>query len=836
MADGSAVEMQQRMAGSDDFNPFPDSLEELGIEPEQAPREDPLVADLTEPQRAAVEFGDGPLLVLAGPGSGKTRVITRRIAHLVNRGVPPWQICAVTFTNKAAGEMRARVGALIGSTHGDGEDATPEPPRGLIVSTFHSLCARLLRRHVDLLEIPGLTPTYAIYDSGDQRALMKRIIKNAGLETGSWSPRNVLGAISTAKNELMDVKTYAQNAGDFYTRTIAKLYELYERDIRRANAVDFDDLLMLTVRVLTNSEEARQSISGRFKHLLIDEYQDTNRAQFVIASLIAQRDDGKKPNICVVGDPDQSIYGWRGADISNILEFEKHYPGATTIALGQSFRSTQKIIGTADELIRHNTQRRHKDLFTERPEGGAINITHCIDERHEAQVVGTWLRTMRDTHNLSWGEMAIFYRTNALSRTLEDEMRVTGTPYVIARGTAFYERQEVKDVLAYLRVVANPADDVSLRRIINKPTRGVGATTIAKVDLFATRHGIPFMEGLIAASRGQVPDISARACNALERFMTILGAWTGEGSFMGSDISGSLSELVERVIVESGLETHYQKLASRNEEAADEDKVENLYEVVAGARQFEQEYDAGADATLDPSIDASAIEGAVQNPDTPPLLAMLRAYLESVSLVADADAIDPTQGAVTLMTLHAAKGLEFPAVAIVGLEEGLLPHSRSRDSLSELEEERRLLFVGVTRAMDHLLLTDARTRTTHGMSERTIKSQFYEELPAANVEENDLAGGWGGGYDDTDREPRWDSGSAINDGEQRYVPDPEYASPGALDAEGLPATGTRVRHPQFGDGVVVAVVRGMDAKAKIDFGRVGVKTLILRYARLEFLN
>ncbi|MCB9847581.1 MAG: UvrD-helicase domain-containing protein [Phycisphaeraceae bacterium] len=814
-----------------DDNPLPASLEELGIDPEPAhggSAEDRLLADLTEAQREAVVFGDGPLLVLAGPGSGKTRVITRRIAHLVHRGVPPWRICAVTFTNKAAGEMRARVGALLGIAGPD--DAAPEPPRGLIVSTFHSLCARVLRRHVDLLDIPGLTPTYAIYDTTDQRALMKRIIKNNGMDTGNWSPRNVLGAISAAKNELTDAASYAQHAGEFYTRTIAKLYQLYERDLRRANAVDFDDLLMLTVKVLSSSEEARMSVSGRFSHLLIDEYQDTNRAQFVIASLIAQRDDGRRPNICVVGDPDQSIYGWRGADISNILEFEKHYPGATTIALGQSFRSTKRIIGTADTLIRHNTQRRHKDLFTERPEGEPIAVTHCIDERHEAQIVGSWLRSLREKHDLAWGEMAVFYRTNALSRTLEDEMRVTGTPYVIARGTAFYEREEVKDVLAYLRVIANPADDVSLRRIVNKPTRGVGSTTIARVDLLATQRGISLMEGLVEASRGVVEGVSQRAANALERFLTILGAWTGEGSFMGSDVSGSLSELIERVIVESGLETHYQKLAAKHAEAADEDKVENLYEVVAGAKQFEQEYDAGADIAQDPTVDP---DGNAAEIPAPPLLAMLRAFLESVSLVADADAVDPTQGAVTLMTLHAAKGLEFPAVVIVGMEEGLLPHSRSRDSISELEEERRLLFVGVTRAMDHLMCTSARTRTHHGVSERTIRSQFFDELPEEHLEINDLAGGWGSG---SQRARGWDEGAAIDDNEPRYVPDPEYTSAGALDAEGLPTVGSRVRHPQFGDGVVVAVVRGMDARAKIDFGRVGVKTLILRYARLEFLG
>ncbi|MGP1310976.1 MAG: ATP-dependent helicase, partial [Phycisphaerales bacterium] len=496
---------------------------------------DPLLEGLTEPQRRAVEHTEGPLLIIAGPGSGKTRVITRRIAHLIRLGIPPWQIMALTFTNKAAGEMRERAMHLLGGAPGD-ERLT----RGLTVTTFHSLCARLLRRYADEAELPGLTGTYSIYDSGDQQALMKRVIANAGLSTTNWPPRAVLNRISDAKNALQDAAAFAKGANDFHARTIAKLYEGYEKALRAANAVDFDDLLMLTVKVLSTKPRIASEVRSRWQYLMVDEYQDTNHAQFALATLIAKREDGSTPNICVVGDPDQSIYGWRGADIANILEFEQQFPGCAVIALGQNFRSTTAILRAADTLIKRNTVRKDKDLFTERAGGDKPEVVLCRDEHHEASLVIDWFRNLKESTEdsgapLLWKDCAVFYRTNALSRVMEDACRAAGVPYVIARGTAFYEREEVKDALAYLRLLANPNDDVSLLRIVNKPTRGVGATSLARMQALADERGVPMFEAL-RASEG-VDGVSARAANSMRGFVEMVETWSGRGSFMGGEIS-----------------------------------------------------------------------------------------------------------------------------------------------------------------------------------------------------------------------------------------------------------------------------------------------------------
>lgn len=788
--------------------------------PEQYPNasrpgtDDPLLADLTEPQRQAVLHSDGPALVLAAAGSGKTRVITRRIARLVRDGVAPWKILALTFTNKAAAEMRGRVESMLGSS---------AATRGLTVTTFHSLCARLLRRYADLLNIPGLTGSYTIYDAGDQRALMKQVITDLGLSTSNWQPRSVLGAVSNAKNELKSARVFAAESGDFYSRTVAKIFEKYESALRRANAVDFDDLLLLTVRALTEHAEAREEVRARWSHLMIDEYQDTNKAQFVLASLLIgeHRRDARAalgPNICVVGDPDQSIYGWRGADISNILDFEQQYPGARVITLGQNFRSTAPILAAADTLIRRNKRRKHKDLFTTEPGGDPVLAIHCRDERHEADRVVAWLREHALERDLAWKDMAVLYRTNALSRVMEDALRVAGVPYIIARGTAFYEREEVKDALAYLRVVANQRDDVSLRRIVNKPARGVGAASLKAAEAFAATHDLPLIDALAHAAAGGVEGVSQRAAPAVARFINLIETWTGQGTFMGSDAAGSLSELVERVIKESGLDAHHRKRDDAAE-AVGEDRAANLGELISSAHDFELEYEPADDAALEP-----------QTENTPPLLAMLRAYLESVALVADADTIDPASGAVTLMTLHAAKGLEFPAVAIIGLEDGLLPHSRARESEADLEEERRLCFVGMTRAERHLLLTSARRRTSRGVSERTIPSQFLHEVEDAGVQFLNLADDWENvgesrDFDESADRPHEDPDALIERARSTRA---------RSDATDLPPIGSVVRHPQFGVGRVTAVLTASsDARARIDFKGVGVKTLVLRYARLE---
>ncbi|MEM9373698.1 MAG: UvrD-helicase domain-containing protein [Planctomycetota bacterium] len=696
--------------------------------------ESPILAGLTEPQRKAVLHTEGPLLILAAAGSGKTRVITRRMAHLIDMGVPPWTILALTFTNKAAGEMRERVLHQILGQHADPDTARQDRrTRGLTVTTFHSLCARLLRRYAEIAEIPGLRPDYTIYDSADQMSAMKRVLKKMDLSTTNWPPRSVLSAISNAKNDLQDADAFEKNANDFYSKQIAKIYTAYAAELRKTGAIDFDDLLLYTARMLETREEIRRELAGRWRYVMIDEYQDTNSVQFRIASLLAPPSTETPPNICVVGDPDQAIYGWRGADITNILEFETHYPGATTIMLGENFRSTAPILGAADHLIKHNTQRKDKPLFTSRDGGERVTVVHCRDERHESELIADWFRSLHDDEQVSWKDMAVFYRTNSLSRVMEDALRSSQVPYSIARGTAFFDREEIKNAVAYLRVVGNQADNVSLNRVINTPARGIGKTSLDIVQGAADRAGIPLWEGL---SRVDELGLTARASNSIGKFVETVNGWTGGGTFLGAQVPESLHELVERVITESGLESHYTKQAKTSGNESDAERLDNLNELVSSAREFEQEYDPADDPAAFTDIEEAERGNAGE---VPPLLGMLRAYLESIALVADADAVDPAQGAVTLMTLHASKGLEFPAVAMIGLEEGCLPHSRANDSEEQLEEERRLAFVGITRAMRRLHITSARRRTVRGMSERTIPSRFLEELPTEHIVVSDQA-------------------------------------------------------------------------------------------------
>ena len=886
----------------DGFDAFEAALDEV-VNPaspggaESAPA-DPLLTDLTGPQREAVTHTEGPLLVLAAAGSGKTRVITRRIAHLIRNGIPPWSVLALTFTNKAAGEMRERVLGLLADD--------PRLTRGLTVTTFHSLCARLLRRYAGQADLPGLRPDFTIYPSADQLALMKRVVQDAQLATSNWPPRSVLAAISNAKNELIDAERFAGDAADFYSKTIARLYLSYTRALHSAGALDFDDLLLMAAKMLRDRPAIRAECLGRWQYLLIDEYQDTNHVQFVIASLLASggrsrdrdllaglpgvgdapfglEDSGTSPavagedapNICVVGDPDQAIYGWRGADITNILEFEERFPSTRVIALGQNFRSTTPILANADALIRHNVRRKHKPLFTEHEGGEDVEVLRCGTEHDEARAVVEWFEALAEDgtpakreaglKGLAWRDMAVFYRTNALSRVMEDELRSGGIPYVIARGTAFYEREEVRSALAYLRVAANTADDVSLLRVINTPTRGIGKTTIAHLQAFASSNSLTLFGAMRRA--GEVEGLSARAVNSVTRFVEMVDGWTGAGKFMGGEVAGSLAELGERVVRESGLEAMYKKQAAASGSETDEERLENLDEVVSSVAQFETEYAPDADPAqfdapspapgggggrvsepgggplplpsgerVDRSSSSETGEGSSSSPapageagessspegalPNPPLLSMLRAYLESVALVADADAIDPTQGAVTLMTLHAAKGLEFPAVAMIGLEEGLLPHARSNQSDEMLEEERRLCFVGITRAMRRLTITSARYRTHRGMPERTIASRFLEELDPDHCR--------------------------VRDRDDEPIDDFDAAPTGAIGGSPMDRAGTdlasqfpegaTVRHPQFGVGVIVTVSRGRYARARVRFRDVGEKTLILEYARLTRTN
>jgi DNA helicase-2/ATP-dependent DNA helicase PcrA len=651
---------------------------------------------LTEAQRQAVVHLDGPLLVLAGPGSGKTTVVTRRVANLIANGIPPWQILALTFTNKAAAEMRERVAALL----------PPDLPglRGLTVSTFHSFGARLLRRYA---EVARLAPGYTIYDQADQRDAIKRAIAAASLSSTNWAPGSVAIAMSDAKNHLLTAAEYAESAGDFYTRSVGRIFTHYERILADADALDFDDLLCRTARLLRADANVRRELQERYRYLLIDEYQDTNHAQFVIAHELVEA----HRNICVVGDPDQSIYGWRGADISNILEFESHYAETAVVPLGQNFRSTGHIVAAAAGLIEHNHHRKAKRLFTELDDGAKPRIWTARDEHEEAAMIAGHLREHAERDGVPWREMAVLYRINALSRVLEDALRDEGIPYVIARGTAFYERKEVKDALAYLRVVHNPRDEVSLRRIVNTPTRGIGRTTLQKIEAEA--------------------------------------------------------------------------------------RLENLAELVSAAAGFAPE-----------AMDDEDAGGAIAAPiaGLPPLRAALAGFLESVALVSDADAVDATRGAVTLMTLHTAKGLEFDVVAVAGLEAGLLPHARASATELGLEEERRLCFVGLTRARRHLHLSNALIRTHRGIRERTIPSPFLAEI----------------------------SEDAVVREEPPDLFDPAPVDDFDLGGWGDLSVGCRVRHPSFGVGRIESVTpRPRGSAARVAFETAGVKTLILEYAKLE---
>ncbi|MEQ9206723.1 MAG: UvrD-helicase domain-containing protein [Phycisphaerales bacterium] len=859
----------------DDIPDFmPDSNNSANHHPDQ--ESGGVLDGLTEPQRNAVLCTEGPLLILAAAGSGKTRVITRRIAHLVANNTPPWSILALTFTNKAAGEMRERVALQIAGPNALDEDAPRDPRlRGLTITTFHSLCARLLRRYAERANLPGLKPDYTIYDSSDQMAAMKRVLKAMNLQASNWPPRSVLSTISSAKNDMMDAKKYEANAFDYYSKQVAKIYTAYEESLRKAGAIDFDDLLLYTAKILDTNPEIKAELNARWRYLLIDEYQDTNSVQFKIASQLAaappplpgMEDEPSAPNICVVGDPDQAIYGWRGADISNILDFEEHYPGARVIMLGENFRSTEPILQAADTLIKHNTKRKDKPLFTSKPGGEPITVVTTNDERHEAELVADWFRSLNEDHNIAWKDMAVFYRTNALSRVLEDAMRQSSIPYRIARGTAFFEREEIKNAIAYLRVIANPSDPVSLLRVVNTPTRGIGKTTLDTIQGACARAGITLWEGL---NRANELGLSDRATNSIKKFTDMINDWTGGGSFMGATLSSNLHELVERVISESTLEAHYTKQAKASGAESDEERLDNLNELITSAREFEREFDPADDPAsfTDTEQAESGNVGTV-----PPLLALVRAYLESIALIADADAVDSESGAVTLMTLHASKGLEFPAVAMIALEEGTLPHSRAHESNEELEEERRLAFVGITRSMKHLQISNATRRTVRGITERTIKSRFLEEIGSDNIifsDQADASYGAGGmdslgEYDDAfsnkSSPNRFRAGSfanfkpdhqAINDAREKRlasieprksipVPPPRPSiNPGGHAPSGTSSNnsgqypvGCTVSHPQFGEGVVMKTTPGQNARVIIEFKAVGRKTLVLEYARLK---
>ena len=722
-----------------------------------------LLAGLNPVQREAVLHDSGPLLIVAGAGSGKTRVLTHRIAHLVRaRGVSPFSILAITFTNKAADEMKGRVAALVG----------PVAQR-MWVSTFHSACVRILRRDGPRL---GYRSSFTIYDEADATRLTSYVLRDLDIDAKKFPPRTVHGAISAAKNELVDAAAYAARARTVYERRMADVYVEYQRRLRAASAMDFDDLLTVTVELLKAEPEVLAQYQQRFTHILVDEYQDTNRAQNELVLLLGQA----HRNVCVVGDSDQSVYRFRGADIRNILEFEEAYPDATTIVLEQNYRSTQTILDAANAVIANNALRKPKALWTEQVGGEVISRYHAEDEHDEAVWVGNEMLRLHDRHDARWGEMAVFYRTNAQSRVLEEQLVRRNIPYKVVGGTRFYDRREVKDLLAYLRAVANPSDEVSLKRVVNVPKRGVGDTSIARLDGWAAANGTTFAEAL---GSGEAAGVTGRALGGIQELRGLLEELRGLVA-EGASPEKLLSEVVDRTGYGHELE------AEGTVEAAG--RLENVAELLGVASEHE-------------SLDS---------------------FLEAVSLVSDADELDGDDSRAVLMTLHTAKGLEFPAVFVIGLEEGVFPHLRSLGEPAELEEERRLCYVGITRAQRRLYLSHAWCRTLWGSTQYNPPSRFLSEIP-----EELMAVAEGG------RRPSASRGAA---GYRRDVVEAalrgRVATPARTSgAEDLALrVGEDVVHAKWGEGVVLEIIgNGDKAEAVVRFPGLGEKRLLLAWAPLK---
>ncbi|MBN2022937.1 MAG: UvrD-helicase domain-containing protein [Pirellulales bacterium] len=634
---------------------------------------DNLLADLTPAQREAVTHVEGPMLVLAGPGSGKTRVITHRIAYLLSRGVEPREILALTFTNKAADEMRSRLERLA-------------PDRPVWIGTFHRFCAQTLRRHAALV---ALAENFTIYDTEDSGRALRRAINAAGVDTAHVTPDAIRGAIGWAKNRLVGPGDYEVRPGDFLGALVAKVYPEYQRLLLACNAVDFDDLLLHVASLLRENPEIRRQLDRRYRFVLIDEYQDTNLAQYVIARALSI----DYPNLVVTGDPDQSIYGWRGAHLKNILDFEVDYPEVRVVRLEQNYRSTKRILEVAAELIAHNVKRKEKDLFTGNAEGEPVRLTQCATHVDEAEAIVERIAEETRSGRRSPRDYAVFYRINALSLEFEKALRRRGIPFQIVRGTEFFQRREVRDVVAYLQLLANPRNDVAFMRVVNTPARGIGQTTTDRLTEFARRHGLALVEA--AGRAGEIPTLAKRAAGMVGRFAALFAK-------LAAAVDAPIEELLGNVLERSGYQAALE--ASGSEE--DEQRLANIQQLLSVGREFDERH-------VGPG--------------------RLEAFLEETALVGDTDDWEEKTDRVTLMTLHASKGLEFPVVFIVAVEEGLLPHERCRNHPDQLEEERRLLFVGITRAQEELQLSYAVYRDFRGQRRMAIPSPFLMELPRARM-------------------------------------------------------------------------------------------------------
>ncbi len=767
---------------------------------------DDLLEGLNPQQRAAVLHEGRPLLIVAGAGSGKTAVLTRRIAHLIGaRGVHPGQILAITFTNKAAAEMRERVAALVG----------PAAQR-MWVATFHSTCVRILRMQHAL--VPGLNSNFSIYDADDSRRLLSMIARDMDLDVKKFTGRVLSNRISNLKNELIGPEQAASEAEvtrNPFDEVVARVYREYQVRLRAANALDFDDLIGETVRIFREHPEVAEYYRRRFRHVLVDEYQDTNHAQYALVSALVGKPGGEVPpsELCVVGDSDQSIYAFRGATIRNIEEFEEDYPDAESILLEQNYRSTQTILSAANALIARNENRREKKLWTDLGEGERIKGYVADNEHDEARFIANEIDDLVDRGEATYSDVAVFYRTNNSSRPLEDVFIRMGVPYTVVGGTRFYERREVRDVVAYLRVIANPDDDVSMRRIINTPRRGIGDKAQSHVALHAEDTGTSFGAALRAAGRGEVAMVAARSRNAMKAFAELLD---GIAADMSTGDLGDIGDVVEAILDRTG----YRAELERSSDPQDATRLDNLNELVSVAREF------SAEAALWEGME----EAGDEMDDGQPEPGSLRAFLERVSLVADADQIpDDDRGVVTLMTLHTAKGLEFPVVFVTGWEDGQFPHLRAMGDPKELAEERRLAYVGLTRARKRLYVSRAQTRSSWGAPQNNPPSRFLGEIPDELVEwlREEPATSWGGGAA-FGRGSGSGFGASSRSGFGRSAAAPASSAGRKKNTQLQLAAGDRVVHDKYGLGTVMAVDGvGPRATATIDFGSAGKVRLML---------
>ena len=724
-----------------------------------------LLTGLNKEQQQAVQHTEGPLLILAGAGSGKTKVLTVRIAHLLAQGVNPYEILAITFTNKAAKEMKSRVESLVGDV-----------ANRIWLSTFHSFCAKFLRFELD--NFLGYNSNFTIYDTSDSQAVIKAALKALNLDDKYYPVGAMIGAISDAKNKLLFASDFRKQARDFYQEKVADVYEYYERELRKNNALDFDDLLLVAVKLLQSNEAVLDKYSKRFRYVMIDEYQDTNHAQYLLAKLLASH----WKNIAVVGDADQSIYAWRGADIQNILDFEKDYPNCTSIKLEQNYRSTKIILDAANAVIENNEGRPKKNLWTDKTEGAKIQHFTAQSEHEEAAFIGDTIAKKHDIHGVPYGDMAILYRTNAQSRVLEEALIKRALPYTMVGGTKFYDRKEIKDVLAYLRVLYNPFDDLSLLRIINVPKRSIGATTVAKLQDYARANGTSLFMTLTQLHL--VDTIKGKTKEKLEEFGILIFTLVAEME------DKTVLDILESILDRTG----YLAQLEESTDPQDQARAENIGELLSVAKDFQ---DTNPNGTVED-------------------------FLEQVALVNDVDSFEQEESKVTLMTLHAAKGLEFPIVFLGGLEEGLFPHSRTLMNPEEIEEERRLAYVGITRAEKELYISNATTRTVFGRTSSYLPSRFIDEIPEELV--------------DGLRAKR-----KVPDDIKRHVPQ-------HMSVTSRPVTKPIVRneviadwkvgdtaiHSKWGNGKVINVAgEGAGMKLTIEFPTQGVRVVMAKFAPVK---